>query len=80
MITGDILVQKTKTDRYWFHEDDLLKPIDWEYFQSLSRRIQDVFEPYMRGEISIGKAAEISQLFFREFDLIRAKARIPIRI
>jgi len=34
----------------------------------------------MRGEISIGKAVEISRLTFREFELIRAKARIPIRM
>ena len=74
------MVQKPKTEKYWFTESDLLKPIDWEYFYSLSNRIQDALELYMRGEISIGKAAEIARLPFRDFDLIRSKARIPIRI
>jgi len=32
----------------------------------------------MRGDISIGKATEIARLHYREFDLIRSKARIPI--
>lgn len=74
------LVQNTNMKQYWFEEDNLLKPIDWEYFNSLSKRVQDALELYMRGEISIGKAAEIARLPFREFDLIRSKARIPIRI
>lgn len=74
------MVQNTKSEKYWFIEDELLEPIDWEYFSSLSKIIQDALELYMRGEISIGKAAEMARLSFREFDLIRSKARIPIRI
>jgi hypothetical protein len=73
------LVQNTNIKQYWFKEDNLLKPIDWEYFNSLSKRVQDALELCMRGEISIGKAAEIARLPFREFDLIRSKVRIPIR-
>lgn len=67
-------------EKYWFKETDLLKPIDWEYLESLSKKIQDALELYMRGKISIGRAAEISGLTFREFDEIRARTRIPIRI
>ncbi len=74
------MVQKTNYKKYWFEEEELLKPIDWEYFGSLSERIKDALELYMRGGISIGKAAEIARLSFIEFDRIRAKARIPIHI
>jgi len=74
------MVQKTNSEKYWFTEDDLLKPIDWEYLNSLSKRIQDALKLYMRGDISIGKAAEIARLPFRDFDKSRSKARIPIRI
>ncbi len=74
------MVQKINIKKYWFEESNLLKPIDWEYFFSLSKRVQDALELYMRGEISIGKAAEIGRLHYRKFDLIRSKARIPIRI
>ncbi len=73
-------MQKIKIKKYWFKEEGLLKPIDWDFFNSLSNRVQDALELYMRGEISIGKAAEIASLPFRDFDLVRAKARIPIRI
>ena len=66
--------------KYQFSEENLIKPIEREYFYSLSKKIQDALELYMRGEISIGKALEISRLTFREFELIRAKARIPIRM
>jgi predicted HTH domain antitoxin len=65
---------------YWFNQEDLIKPIDWEYIESLSKSIQDALELYMRGDISIGKASEIARLSCREMDLIRAKARIPINI
>ena len=74
------MVQKSNYKKYWFEEEELLKPIDWGYFSSLSERIKDALELYMRGGISIGKAAEIACLPFIEFDRIRAKARIPIRI
>ena len=74
------MIQKTKMEKYWFKETDLLKPIDWEYFNSLSKKVQDALELYMRGKISIGRATEISGLTFREFDEIRARTRIPIRI
>ncbi|TFG19127.1 MAG: hypothetical protein EU529_16675 [Promethearchaeota archaeon] len=73
-------MQKANYKKYWFEEKDLLKPIDWEYFNSLSERVKDALELYMRGGISIGKAAEIARLPYIEFDHIRAKARIPIRI
>ena len=71
-------MQKAKEEKHWFVEEDLLKPIDWEFFNTLPTRVQNALELYMRGKISIGKAAEIAHLFFREFDKIRAKARIPI--
>ena len=74
------MVQKSKVDRYWFKEDELLKPIDWEYVLSLPQRVQNALELYMRGRVSIGKAAEIGLLSFREFDSIRARARIPVRM
>ena len=72
------MVQEINKKKYWFNENDLIKPIDWEFFQTLSKRVQDALELYMRGDISIGKAAEIACLHFREFDLIRSKGRIPI--
>ena len=74
------LTEDAKSKKYWFSEEDLLKPIDWEYFYSLSKIIQDSLELYMRGQVSIGKTAEISRLSLRELDVIRAKAQIPIRI
>ena len=72
------MVQEIKKEKYWFDEKDLIKPIDWEFLQSQPKRVIDAFELYMRGKISIGKAAEIACLHFREFDIIRSKARIPI--
>ena len=74
------MVQKVNYKKYWFEEEDLLKPIDWDYFNSLSERIKDALELYMRGGISIGKSAEIAGLSYVEFDRIRGKSRIPIRI
>jgi hypothetical protein len=74
------LVQKSDSKQYWFDKDDLLKPIDWEYIKSLPVVIQDALELYMRGEISIGKASEMARLPYRKFDMIRAKARIPIHV
>ncbi|MHA1649138.1 MAG: hypothetical protein ACTSYB_03000 [Candidatus Helarchaeota archaeon] len=71
-------MQNVKEDKYWFSEDNLLKPIDWEYLNTLPNKVQDTLELYMRGKISIGKAAEVAHLSFREFDKIRAKARIPV--
>jgi len=68
-----------KTKKYWFTEDDLLAPIDWDYFNSLPNRIKLGLELYMEGRVSIGRAAEIAGLPFREFDEHRARARIPIR-
>jgi hypothetical protein len=47
---------------YWFNQEDLIKPIDWEYIESLSKSIQDALELYMRGDISIGKASKIARL------------------
>ena len=74
------MVQKVNYKKYWFEEEDLLKPIDWDYFNLLSERIKDALELYMRGGISIGKSAEIAGLSYVEFDRIRGKSRIPIRI
>ncbi len=64
--------------KYWFTEDDLLEPIDWDYVESLPKKIRLGLELYMEGRVSLGKAAEISGLTVREFDEYRAKARIPI--
>ncbi|MFW9989414.1 MAG: hypothetical protein ACFFC3_12225 [Candidatus Odinarchaeota archaeon] len=72
------MVQEVNKKKYWFDEQNLIKPIDWEYFSTLSNRIQNSLELYMRGDISLGRAAEIARLPYREFDLIRSKARIPI--
>ncbi|MBD3254234.1 MAG: hypothetical protein GF383_04035 [Candidatus Lokiarchaeota archaeon] len=74
------MVQKSKLNNYWFDSEDLIKPIDWEYINALPKAIQDTLELYMRGKISIGKASEIARLSYREMDLIRVKARIPIHI
>lgn len=74
------MVQESESKKYWFNQKDLIKPIDWEYFYIQPKIIQDALELYMRGDISIGKAAEMAHLHFREFDIIRAKARIPIQI
>lgn len=74
------MVQKSDSKQYWFNQDNLLKTIDWEYIESLPDAVQDALELYMRGEISIGKASEMAHLTYREFDMIRAKARIPIHI
>jgi predicted HTH domain antitoxin len=74
------MVQKSDMKRYWFNSEDLIKPIDWEYIRSLPESIQDALELYMRGDISFGKASEIARVPYREMDLIRAKARIPIHI
>jgi len=72
------MVQEIKKKKYWFDEQNLLKPIDWEYFNTLSNKVQNALELYMRGDISIGRATEIARLPYREFDLIRSKARIPV--
>jgi len=74
------LIQKSCIKKYWFNENDLLKPIDWNYFNKLPNVIQDALELYMRGDISVGKAAQIARLSYREFDIIRSKARIPIHM
>ena len=68
-----------KTKKYWFTEDDLLVPIDWNYVNSLPNKIKLGLELHMEGRVSIGRAAEIAGLPVTEFDYIRAKARIPIR-
>lgn len=68
-----------RTKKYWFTEDDLLVPIDWDYLESLPNRVKLALELYMEGRVSIGRAAEIGGLSFREFDEYRARARIPIR-
>jgi len=74
------MVQKSDSKQYWFNQDNLLKPIDWEYIESLPDAVKDALELYMRGEISIGKASEMAHITYRKFNMIRAKARIPIHI
>lgn len=74
------MVQKSDSKQYWFNQNDLLKPIVRDYIKSLPDAVQDALELYMRGKVSIGKASEIAHLSYREFDMIRAKARIPIHI
>ena len=61
-----------------FDENNLIKPIDWEFINTLSNRVRDALELYMRGDVSIGRAVEIARLSYREFDRIQAKARVPI--
>ncbi|MCX8184064.1 MAG: UPF0175 family protein [Crenarchaeota archaeon] len=68
-----------KAKKYWFTEDDLLVPIDWDYFESLPNRVKLGLELYMEGRVSIGRAAEIAGLPVRGGGGVRAKARIPIR-
>jgi hypothetical protein len=68
-----------KAKRYWFTEDDLLVPIDWDYVNSLPNSIRLGLELYMEGRVSIGRAAEIAGLPVTEFDYIRAEAKIPVR-
>lgn len=68
-----------KARKYWFAEKDLLEPIDWNYMESLPKKVRLSLELYMEGRVSIGKASEIADLSFREFDQYRAKARIPLR-
>lgn len=72
------MVQEIRKKKFWFDEDDLIKPIDWEFLQTQPKRVQDALELYMRGEISVGKASEIAGVHYREFDTIRSQARIPI--
>jgi len=68
-----------KAKRYWFTEDDLLVPIDWDYVNSLPNSIRLGLKLYMEGRVSIGRAAEIAGLPVTEFDYIRAEAKIPVR-
>ena len=68
-----------KTKKYWFGEEDLLEPIEWKIIESLPEKIRLGLELYMEGRVSIGKAAEIADIPFREFDEYRAKAKVPIR-
>ena len=64
---------------YWFREEELVEPIDWDYLASLPVRVRAALDAYMRGEVSLGKAAELSGLGFVEFDRIRTRARVPVR-
>lgn len=70
---------KLKYERYWFKEDDLMEPLDWGFIESLPKQVRVALQSYMRGDVSIGKAAEMSGLGFRKFDEARARARVPIR-
>lgn len=68
-----------KMKKYWFSEGDLIEPIDWKYIESLPNKVRLALELYMEGRVSIGKAAEVAGVPFREFDEHRAKARVPIK-
>jgi len=68
-----------KMKKYWFNEDDLLEPIDWNYVDSLPKKIKLGLELYMEGRVSLGKAAEVAGLPVTEFDYIRGRAKIPLR-
>ncbi len=74
------MVQESHVGKYWFKQEDLLEPIDWEYVKTLPDKVRDALELYMRGEVSIGKACQIANLSLREFDDLRSKARIPVHI
>ncbi len=70
---------KLRYEKYWFKEEDLMEPLDWGFIESLPKQVRVALQSYMRGDVSIGKAAEMSGLGFRKFDEARAKARVPIR-
>ena len=70
---------KLKHERCWFREENLIEPLDWRFIESLPKQVRVALRSYMRGEVSIGKAAEMSGLGFRRFDEARAKARVPLR-
>lgn len=70
---------KLRYEKYWFKEEDLMEPLDWDFIKSLPKQVRVALQSYMRGDVSIGKAAEMSGLGFRKFDEARAKARVPIR-
>jgi len=70
---------RLKYEKYWFKEDDLIEPLDWEFIGSLPKQVVVALQSYMRGEVSIGKAAEMSGLGFRKFDEVRARAKVPIK-
>jgi len=74
-----MVYEALKTRKYWFTEDDLLVPVDWKYIEVLPKKVRLALELYMEGRVSIGKAAEIAGLPFREFDEHRARAKVPIR-
>lgn len=78
MVTKAQLVKRLKKGKYWFDEGDLIEPIDWNFVGSLPEKTRLGLELYMEGRISIGRAAEISGLSLREFNEIRAKAKVPI--
>lgn len=71
--------QQLKAKRYWFKEEDLIKPLDKRYIESLPPKIKLGLEIYMEGRASLGKVAEISGMTTGEFDYVRAKARVPLR-
>jgi len=68
-----------RTRKYWFSEEDLLQPIDWKYIESLPEKVRLCLELYMEGRVSVGKAAEVTGLPFREFDDYRVRAKVPVR-
>jgi len=70
---------RLRYEKYWFKEDDLTEPLDWGYIESLPKQVAVALQSYMRGHVSIGKAAEMSGLGFRRFDEVRARAKVPIR-
>jgi len=65
--------------KYWFSEEDLIEPLDWGYIESLPNKVRLALELYMEGRVSIGKAARVAGVPFREFDEHRAEARVTIK-
>jgi len=72
------LIKRLRKGKYWFDEGDLVEPIDWNFVGSLPEKVRLGLELYMEGRVSVGRAAEVSGLSLREFDEIRAKARVPV--
>ena len=71
--------ERLRRMEFWFDEQDLFEPVDWDFVASLSARVRIALEKYMQGTVSIGKAAFMAGLTFRKFDEIRAAAKIPMR-
>jgi len=40
------MVQKSDSKQYWFKQDNLLKPIDWEFIESLPDALRYVLKRF----------------------------------